>query len=323
MSVAVTSGQEPESSIIIPVYNLLPYTRECLAALEENTSSDYELIVVDNGSTDGTRDWLRSVPGATILTNEANLGFGRACNQGAAIARGKFLVFLNNDTLPQRNWLEAMVALMRSDPQIAIVGSKLVYPDNGRIQHAGVAFDGLKSPYHLYQHVPAASPLANQVRGFKAVTGACLMIRREVFLTVGGFDEAYRNGYEDVDLCLKVCRLGGKVMYCPASVVLHYESVSATRLSAEAENRAYFFQRWADELEQDDRDYLAADAHALSAALWTVLSRWVSAHKDWLGLKRYLLSPIKQWLLRGWRGRSKKGHESRPCPRFPEPVRRG
>ena len=132
-------------SIIIPVYNKLDYTTRCIESLVMNSgeTTPYEIILVDNSSTDGTPGYLQSLQGdVTVISNKTNLGFARACNQGARLARGRLLLFLNNDTVPHPGWLDALVQGIEED-EADIVGARLLYP-NGRIQHAGVAFDELQ-----------------------------------------------------------------------------------------------------------------------------------------------------------------------------------
>ncbi|MCP9473511.1 MAG: glycosyltransferase family 2 protein, partial [Nitrospira sp.] len=175
-------------SIIIPVYNNLELTKQCLTALASATTGvDYEVILVDNGSTDETAAFLQTLQGdVRIIRNDENRGFAKACNQGAKAARGKYLVFLNNDTIPQPNWLGPLVQEVEEHPEVGVVGSKLLYPD-GTIQHAGVVFMRESPiPYHIYQKMPADSPAVSKRREFQAVTAACLLIRRDLFEAVGG-----------------------------------------------------------------------------------------------------------------------------------------
>lgn len=238
----------PTASIIIPTYNKWEYTARCLTKLTENTRGfPVEVIIVDNASTDGTRDSLRQLSEVcTVILNDTNLGFAKACNQGARAARGKYLVFLNNDTEPQPGWLEAMVKVVESDSSVAIVGSKLLFPD-GTIQHGGVAFvyaaPAPISPVHLDYRRPAAEA-GNDCRELKAVTAACMLIRPEAFGEAGGFDEQYVNGYEDVDLCLKVWSSGRRIIYTPESVLVHHESVSDGRFLKASENIELLHRRW-------------------------------------------------------------------------------
>ncbi len=233
-------------SIIMPVCNRVELTRDCLTTLATlNGLPDYELIVIDNGSTDGTAEFLAQLGGdVRIVTNTENVGFAKACNQGAALARGKYLVFLNNDTIPRPGWLEALVWEVEQDQEIAVVGSKLLYGD-GTTQHAGVVFSRTSGiPYHLYRRLPGESPAVNRRREFQCVTAACMLVRRESFEKVGGFNEAYRNGFEDVDLCLKIREQGYRIVYQPRSVVIHLEEQTPGRKTHDADNMRLFLSRW-------------------------------------------------------------------------------
>jgi GT2 family glycosyltransferase/SAM-dependent methyltransferase/tetratricopeptide (TPR) repeat protein len=233
-------------SIIIPVWNRLDLTEQCLVKLAAVTRGcEYEVIIVDNGSTDRTPEFLATLSGdVRIIRNGENLGFAVACNQGAKLAQGRYLVFLNNDTIPLEGWLTALVHEVEASPDVAVVGSKLLYAD-GSIQHGGVAFSWLYgTAYHLYLRVQADAPLVNRRREIQAVTAACMLVRREAFERVGGFDEGFRNGFEDVDLCLKIRDQGGRIIYQPQSTLYHLESQTPGRKAHERENVKRFLTRW-------------------------------------------------------------------------------
>ena len=258
-------------SIIIPLFNQFAFTKVCLEYLVRNTEFAWEVILVDNASSDETPQALPQLQKVRFQRNPSNLGFARACNQGAALARGRYLVFLNNDTEPRAGWLSAMVKVADERPEVAIVGNLLLFPD-GTIQHAGVIFGyGVPfpiTPFHAhYRKPPEAARAPAELR---AVTAACMLIRPQVFAAVGGFDEGYVNGYEDVDLCLKVGRAGGKIVYTPDSVVVHHESVSEGRFASDGANIDRLNERWLGQLgagafEVDVRDEIPAavvPAHA-------------------------------------------------------------
>ncbi|MCC6141056.1 MAG: glycosyltransferase [Nitrospira sp.] len=233
-------------SIVIPVWNKLELTRQCLIALGPATEEvSFELIVVDNHSTDGTPAFLASLGGdVRIISNDDNLGFAKACNQGASVASGEYLVFLNNDTIPLKGWLSALVEEVKANPDVAVVGSKLLY-QNGTVQHAGVAIDRHNlTPYHIYNGFAADHPAVNKRRELNAVTAACLLIRRSVFAELGGFDEGFRNGFEDIDLCLKVREKRGRIVYQPRSVLYHLESQTPGRKDHDQANAGRLHQRW-------------------------------------------------------------------------------
>lgn len=253
---------EPTVSIIIPVLDRVDLTRRCLEQLQANTPGGWaEVIVVDNGSTDGTAEFLAAEKAAgrlVLVRNPRNHGFARACNQGACAATGRHLLFLNNDTEVQPGWLEPMIRLLEGDPRIAAVGSKLLYPD-GTIQHAGVALGELpgRDPLlavHTYHRAPADLPAANERRIYQALTAACLLVRRADFEAVLGFDEEFWNGYEDVDLCLRLQDRGGLMVYEPASVVVHHESQSGpARFEKAPENIQRLHRRWLQVVRLDAR----------------------------------------------------------------------
>jgi GT2 family glycosyltransferase/radical SAM superfamily enzyme YgiQ (UPF0313 family)/thioredoxin-like negative regulator of GroEL len=234
------------ASIIVPVFNKVELTQQCLVKLAEVTQDlDYEVIVVDNHSTDGTAEFLSRLGGdVQVIRNQENLGFAKACNQGARAARGRSLVFLNNDTIPLKGWLTALVQEVERHPDVAVVGSKLLYED-GTIQHAGVAFSRTTfSPYHIYRGLPADSPAVSRRRELQCVTAACMLVRRDVFASVGGFDEGYRNGFEDVDLCLQIHERGWRIVYQPESVLYHLESRTPGRKDHEGDNARRLLERW-------------------------------------------------------------------------------
>jgi|GEM_PF-1301035 len=251
-------------SIIIPLFNQFEYTKQCLEALIQNTPDDlYEVIIVDNGSTNGTKEFLACLEGdVKIITNEKNHGFAKACNQGAKVASGRYLAFLNNDTLPQKGWLEELVKVADGSEDIAIVGSKLLFPD-GTIQHAGVAIAESRLGYHIYRGRPGDFSPANKPRDFQVVTAACMLIKKDVFFDVGSFDESYVNGCEDIDLCFKVRELGKRVFYCPRSVLTHFEGKTEGREDRMDHNRKLLLERWGNKVEPDHERFLVEDGFRL------------------------------------------------------------
>jgi GT2 family glycosyltransferase len=313
------SDRKYDCSVIIPVWNRCELTRDCLTALAKTTEGlSWELIVVDNHSTDGTQEFLASLGGDVhIIRNPENFGFAKACNQGAQAARGRYLVFLNNDTIPQAGWLEALVREVEQGPDIAVVGSKLLY-GNGTIQHAGVALsraDGI--PYHVYLRFPGDSPAVNRRRECQCVTAACMLVRRASFEEVGGFDEGFRNGFEDVDLCLKIREKGYRVVYQPRSVLYHLESQTAGRKLHDGDNLKRLKERWRDHWWLADEDlHYHTDGYKLvgseansehgtevrmiedikDRAAWAHVAAAQAAaqKKDWNGVKREL-SLVQDW----------------------------
>jgi len=259
----------PRCSIIIPVYNKASLTRQCLNVLLSHSRENvpHEIIVVDDASTDMTPQLLAGYGNRIrVVTHKTNGGFASAVNDGAAAAKGEFLVFLNNDTIPQPGWLEALVRYADAHPRAAAVGSKLLFP-NGTIQHAGVIVCPDREPAHIYAGFPADHPAVNKSRRFQIVTAACVLIRREPFHQAGGFDTAYRNSCEDVDLCLRLGELGHEVHYCHESVLYHLESVSPGRFTHNSANTKLYRSRWAHRVQPDDWLYYIEDG-LLSVTYW-------------------------------------------------------
>jgi GT2 family glycosyltransferase len=248
-----TISGKPLCSIVIPVHNRVDLTRQCLDAVRQNTSEvSYEVVVVDDGSTDGTAEFLAGLePPFRSIANDGNLGFARSCNAGAWAADGQYILFLNNDTVPLPGWLPPMIRCMQERPEVGIVGSKLLYPEDDLIQHAGVAISPEKAAYHIYRCLPADLPEVNRERECQAVTGACFLVRTSLFKELRGFDDVFRNGLEDIDFCLRAREHGYKVWYCPLSVLYHHESMSPGRLHGQEHNIAAFFKRWAGKITPD------------------------------------------------------------------------
>lgn len=174
----------------------------------------------------------------TIIADDP-VSFAHNCNTGAKYVSGDVIVFLNDDTLPQPGWLDALLSAF-DHFEVGIAGARLVYPD-GRIQHAGVYLDwpgGVLTAHNELRDLPS--------RSVEAVTGACLAIRKTLFEDLGGFDAGFVNGYEDVDLCLRARADGWSIRYVAEATVIHYESQSgAARWSHVRENIQRLQEKWA------------------------------------------------------------------------------
>lgn len=194
-------AENPQVSIIIPVYNQWLHTYCCLLSISENTKDiSYEIIVADDVSTDETIKICDYAKNISVIRNQTNLGFLLNCNNAAKYANGRYIVFLNNDVNVQENWLKSLVDLIESDSKIGMVGSKLVY-SNGRLQEAGgiIWSDAIGWIYGRMDD--PNKPEYNYVKECDYISGASIMIKTDLWKQIGGFDERFVPAYyEDADL---------------------------------------------------------------------------------------------------------------------------
>ncbi len=249
-------------SVVIPVFNLWNMTKDCLLSLAQNSPLNLiEVIVVDNASSDETQAELEKLKTLfkhfKYIRNEENLGFAKASNQGAKLASGKFLFFLNNDTILTKNWLPPLLDALASDEKLAGVGPLLLY-ENNHVQHLGVTFsqDGVK---HLYQFFPASHKLVAKRRYFRTITAAAFLISKELFFSVNGFFEEYKNGFEDIDLCLQLNQKGYYFSCIAESIVYHLESRTPGRKSNEIHNSNILKLRQQSNIYYDLYEFVMAD----------------------------------------------------------------
>jgi len=256
----------PEVSIVIVTYEGSGVVGQALRSLLENTEPCYELIVIDNGSSDATPALLRQVDNATIVLNERNHGFGAANNQGASRARGRYLVFLNQDAFVHSGWLPPLLERIESDDRIGAVGPMLLNPD-GSLQCAGAVLSrsGSTAGYGDGEH--PERPEYRNARVVDYLPGACLLVRRRAFDDVGGFDAAYGLAYfEDADLALALAAHGYLSMYEPSSSVTHVRGTpSEALLRLARRNRALFERRWRQVLASRPLSPLAANGPRVPA----------------------------------------------------------
>jgi GT2 family glycosyltransferase len=221
-------------SIIIPSKDKAPLLSLCLSGIFGSTTyPDFEVIVVDTGSIEAETyqlyEHFAHQKNFRVVRYTERFNFSRACNQGAAYAQGELLLFLNNDTeITQDNWLMSM-AQWFDHVEVGIVGCKLLYP-NGTIQHGGivVGIHGLADNFLSGKEDGTFTLVGSDLwyRNQLAVTGACLMISRQAFEQVSGFNEAYLLNFSDVQLCLDVSQAGYRVVYTPFVRIRHHESMS-------------------------------------------------------------------------------------------------
>lgn len=249
---------QPLVSIIVPAYNEYAVTVVCLRSiLEFGGDIPYEVIIADDASTDLTRTLGTRMHGAIHCRSKANLGFVRNCNHAAKIARGEYLLLLNNDTAVTAGWLEPMVRLLRARPEVGVVGPKLLFA-GGELQEAGGIVWKDASGWNYGRMDDPALPEYNYVKPVDYISGACLLTRRSLWEQLGGFDERYVPAYyEDTDYCFAVRAAGYEVVYQPAAEIFHFEGISnGTDLGSgikqyQVTNREKFQQKWRSVLETE------------------------------------------------------------------------
>lgn len=270
---SLPTTENPTVTVIVPVHNKWRWTLMCLSSL--STSRDatpFEVIVVNDASTDSTLRRLRRIDGIRIVNLENNVGFLGACNKGLESAKGEFVVYLNNDTQVQPGWLDALIDNFE-DPTVGLVGAKLVYPD-GRLQEAGgiIFSDGSGWNFGHFED-PQGPPFAYR-REVDYVSGAAIAVRKSIVDVTGGFDERFSPAYyEDTDLAFEVRRQGFSVIYEPNSVVVHHEGIShgtdenSGIKAFQAINKLQFFEKWQTALESHDPP--GGEVIFRSAGRWT------------------------------------------------------
>lgn len=288
--VAAVSAVTPRVSFIVPLFNCLALTQAMLASLQATLPPDLarELIFVDDASSDGTASWLSSLSEGSIrvVSNPVNLGFAASCNRGAAEARGEILLFLNNDLVLTSGWIEPMLTQYEQlGDQAGVIGNVQRRVSDRSVDHSGIFINEKGKPEHC-RELSVGGPLA-WLRGWRsvdAVTGACLLISRTLWECLGGFDERFLNGCEDVDLCLRASSARKSNRVALRSCVGHHVSSSVGRKRRDEENTFRLTQKW--------RDTLAI----LAARRWC----WHFLEQSWTSPREPRdLSPAIQALLHG------------------------
>lgn len=271
----------PLTSIIIPIHNCRVLTEACLRSLFQHTDVPYELILIDDASDPETADYLHGPFPCPMkrIRNETRCCYAVNNNAGVRIADGKYLCLLNNDTLVTPGWLGSMVRLLEEYPDIGVLGNKHLFPGSDRLHHAGMAFDEEDYPWHIHAGTDPSLPAVNKVREFQCVTFACAMIPAKVYRNLNGLDEAYRNGFEDCDFCLRARELGLRVIYTPESVIYHYGQSSPGRKDNDDTNRRLFASRWNGRVQRDLRSIQDRDARTNGLKACRTVG---SVIKDWL-----------------------------------------
>ncbi|MGG3140511.1 glycosyltransferase [Bacillus subtilis] len=237
-----------KTSIIVLTYNQLALTKQCLESIWKHTNNEcIEVIVIDNGSHDGTRDYLKQITSIKAIFNKTNEGFAKACNQGLEVASGDNILFLNNDTVVTNQWLEPMIKLLYQDDKIGMVGPVSNYvsgPQQVPVNYTNVEeIEDFSRLYCLQQRGRSKAVLR--------LVGFCLLVKKKVLDEVGGFDERFVGGsFEDDDLSLRVLQAGYQLKIALDSFVHHHGHATFTGnpdLSISQlyeENRQRFIDKW-------------------------------------------------------------------------------
>jgi O-antigen biosynthesis protein len=218
----------PTISIIIPVYNQICFTLACIhSILLHAERSDFEIIIADDQSTDETQIvFSQNIRKVKYHRNITNLGFLNNCNQAADLAKGRFLVFLNNDAIVLPGWMDELIRPLEKNPDIGLVGSKLIYPDS-RLQEAGGIIFSDANGWNYGRFDNPNKPEYNYLRDVDYCSGASIAISSDLWRSLGGFDPSFSPAYyEDTDLAFQVRVSGKRVVYNPLSEVIHFEGIS-------------------------------------------------------------------------------------------------
>lgn len=261
-------GELPLTSIIIPFHNRIDLTVACLRSIRENTVGPYEVILIDDASSESVEGLHREFEGPQVkfIRNHVRQSFSKNNNSGARAAGGKYLCLLNNDTLVRPNWLAPMVRLLEREPGIGVLGNKHLFPDSGLLHHCGLACDDTGHPFHLHPHTDPGAPAVNYQRDVPIVTFACVMIPRAVYGELGGLDESFLTGYEDCDFCMRAREAGYRVTYTPSSTICHYGQATPNRKANDQANLDLFRKKWMDKLERGGLARITREDHAYNAA---------------------------------------------------------
>lgn len=260
----------PQVSIVVPIFNGVSFLPAFFESLGSALPQGCQVVLVDDGSTEPVFGVVPEMPAAAeviALRHDENLGYSATVNQGLAETTGEIVVQLNTDLVLDPRCIDAMVHLIQREKSVGIVGSKLVYPTNGRVQSVGMTF-GDHSKRHFYRGLPADHPLCLPTREVQIVTGATVAMTRRVLNLLGPLDERYFNQNDDLDHCLRARSHGLRNFSCADSIAYHWRSQSGpSRYARTGASEARFWAKWAGRFDVDLGGYVdEALDHVLTAA---------------------------------------------------------
>jgi GT2 family glycosyltransferase len=293
-------------SICIVTYNVSKIVDELLTSIYQNTNRlDFEVLIVDNNSTDGIHEIVKKYPNINFIINKTNIFFTKADNQNLKRARGKYVVSLNPDTLILPGTLEKMVGFLEKNPDVGAVTPKILFPD-GTIQLSIGRFPKLM--YGIFEAIGVNSYFPenkinrsimteklfynyNNIQEASVLYGACIMVRREVLDTVGLKDEKLIHGWDEYDWCKRIAQKGWRLCYLPDAVVIHHRGASRSQLIS---NKAIDKYHW------DGFFYLYKKHYGFSIYLLLRILRY-SAYLLLRILRYSAINLTKRKIIEGWR----------------------
>jgi GT2 family glycosyltransferase len=244
----------PKVSILISVRDQLDWTRKCVQCLKDTLTDciSYEVLIANDGSRDGTEEYLKTLSSKfRIFHRKESHGFAKNNNWLARKAEGDFLLFLNNDAFVKGDWLRPMLKVFELKENVGFVGNVQRLYGSNRFDHMGVVFSPYGNPRHYGQGF-FTNTFKGQIKKWSAVTGACCIIRRELFLDYGGFNEEYLNGCEDVDICLSLNRAGYSHYVAHESVIDHIKGATIGRKDRNEQNFDLLMKRFGDDIRKNE-----------------------------------------------------------------------
>jgi GT2 family glycosyltransferase len=243
------------NSIIIPVFGNENLLQNLLNTLLPTIDKQCEVIIVDDGYPDMKINIHKLSSEIIYLSNNKNLGYSGSVNVGIRKARGKYITTINSDILLDSNWLKETRNIFEYRKDIGLVGAKLIYPDTGRIQNMGVKYG--KNMYIAINKMRKANdPAVNYEMEVESISDALSTMPRQLVIDINGYDEAFYNSYDDLDLCLRIKERGYKILYVPQIIGYHITSASADyRYIKEEECASLFFKKWNNHLRYEEKEY--------------------------------------------------------------------